>query len=90
MKIGEVVRLLKKDYPSISISRIRFLEKEGLLKITRSKGGTRDLTDLNIATLNRILNLQENHYVTLKAIKNNPSILKNNKSVSLESSDDKI
>ena len=76
MKIGEVVKLLSKDYPSVSVSRIRFLEKEGLIKINRSKGGTREFTDVNISTLRSILNLQENHYVTLKAIKNNPLILK--------------
>ena len=84
MKIGDVVKILSKDYPSVSISRIRFLEKEGLIKINRSKGGTRELTELNISTLRSILNLQENHYVTLKAIKNNPSILKNNNPISLK------
>jgi len=84
MKIGEVVKLLSKDYPSVSISRIRFLEKEGLIKINRSKGGTREFTDVNISTLRSILNLQENHYVTLKAIKNNPLILKNKMTISLK------
>ena len=33
MNIGQVVKELKKDYPSASISRVRFLEKEGLIKI---------------------------------------------------------
>ena len=75
MKIGEVVKLLNEDYPSISISRIRFLEKEGLIKIRRTKGGTREISESNISTLKQILNLQENHYVSLKAIKNNPAIL---------------
>ena len=75
MKIGEVVKLLNEDYPSISISRIRFLEKEGLIKIRRTKGGTREISESNILTLKQILNLQENHYVSLKAIKNNPAIL---------------
>ena len=75
MKIGEVVKLLNEDYPSISISRIRFLEKEGLIKIRRTKGGTREISESNILTLKQILNLQENHYVSLKAIKNNPTIL---------------
>ena len=75
MKIGEVVKLLNEDYPSISISRIRFLEKEGLIKIRRTKGGTREISESNIVTLKQILNLQENHYVSLKAIKNNPAIL---------------
>ena len=32
MNIGDTVKLIKKEYPSVSISRIRFLEKEGLIK----------------------------------------------------------
>ena len=34
MNIGDASKLIKKDFPSISISRIRFLEKEGLIKPT--------------------------------------------------------
>ena len=45
MNIGQVVKELKKDYPSASISRVRFLEKEGLIKPKRSKGGTRIFTN---------------------------------------------
>ena len=44
MNIGQVVKELKKVYPSVSISRVRFLEKEGLIKPKRSKGGTRIFT----------------------------------------------
>ena len=36
MNIGDASKLIKKDFPSISISRIRFLEKEGLIKPRRS------------------------------------------------------
>ena len=86
MKIGQVVKLLSEEYPSVSISRIRFLEKEGLIKINRTKGGTRELTDNNITTLKNILNLQQKHYVTLKAIKNNPSILTNNNEINVRKS----
>ena len=86
MKIGQVVELLIEEYPSISISRIRFIEKEGLIKISRTKGGQRQLTDNNINTLKKILNLQENHYVSIKAIKNNPSILTNNNELNIRKS----
>ena len=48
MNIGDTVKLIKKDYPSVTISRIRFLEKEGLIKPKRSKGGTRSFTDKDI------------------------------------------
>ena len=75
MNIGQVVKELKKDYPSASISRVRFLEKEGLIKPKRSKGGTRIFTDKDLKKLNKILDLQENQYYSLKAIKNNSSLL---------------
>ena len=77
MNIGQVVKELKKVYPSASISRVRFLEKEGLIKPKRSKGGTRIFTNKDLKKLNKILDLQENQYYSLKAIKNNSSLLKN-------------
>jgi len=48
VNIGEAVKKLQKDYPSVSISRLRFLEKEGLISPTRSKGGTRDFKDKDL------------------------------------------
>ena len=45
MNIGQLVKELKKSFPSVTISRIRFLEKEGLIKPKRSSGGTRIFTD---------------------------------------------
>ena len=77
MNIGEVVKTIKKDYPSISISRIRFLEKEGLIKPKRSSGGTRIFSLKDIDWILKILDLQENQYYSLKAIKNNLSLISN-------------
>ena len=77
MNIGEVVKTIKKDYPSISISRIRFLEKEGLIKPKRSSGGTRIFSLKDIDRIQKILDLQENQYYSLKAIKNNLSLISN-------------
>ena len=48
MNIGNAVKIIKKEYPSVTISRIRFLEKEGLIKPNRSKGGTRSFSDKDI------------------------------------------
>ena len=73
MNIGEAVKSIKKEFPSISISRVRFLEKEGLIKPKRTSGGTRLFTDKDIARILKILDLQENEYYSLKAIKNNLS-----------------
>ena len=80
MNIGDTVKLIKKDYPSVTISRIRFLEKEGLIKPKRSKGGTRSFTDKDIIKIKKILDLQENQFYSLKAIKNNPQLLTTNSS----------
>ena len=79
MNIGEAVKALQVKYPSASISRIRFLEKEGLINIKRSSGGTRKFTNKDIEKISKIIDLQENEFYSLKAIKNNPSLLKNNK-----------
>ena len=80
MNIGDTVKLIKKEYPSITISRIRFLEKEGLLKPKRSKGGTRSFTQKDVQRIKKILDLQENQFYSLKAIKNNPQLLTTNSS----------
>ena len=87
MNIGEVVKALQNKYPSASISRIRFLEKEGLISIKRSSGGTRKFTKKDIEKISKILDLQENEYYSLKAIKNNPSLLKSNKTKSIKIDD---
>jgi DNA-binding transcriptional MerR regulator len=80
MNIGDTVKLIKKEYPSITISRIRFLEKEGLLKPKRSKGGTRTFNDKDVQRIKKILDLQENQFYSLKAIKNNQQLLTTNSS----------
>ncbi len=84
MNIGEAVKTLQIKYPSASISRIRFLEKEGLISIKRSTGGTRKFTNKDIEKISKIIDLQENEFYSLKAIKNNPSLLKKSKSKSIK------
>ena len=83
MNIGEVVKKLQLKHPSVTISRIRFLEKEGLVNIKRSPGGTRKFSNKDIERISKIIYLQETEFYSLKAIKNNLSLLKNNKSKSI-------
>ena len=83
MNIGEVVKKLQIKHPSVTISRIRFLEKEDLINIKRSPGGTRTFSNKDIERISKIIYLQENEFYSLKAIKNNPSLLKSNKSKSI-------
>ena len=90
MNIGEAVKALQIKYPSASISRIRFLEKEGLINIKRSSGGTRKFTNKDIEKISKIIDLQENKFYSLKAIKNNPSLLKSTKAKSTKTKTIKI
>ena len=87
MNIGEAVKALQVKYPSASISRLRFLEKEGLINIKRSSGGTRKFTNKDIEKISKIIDLQENEFYSLKAIKNNPSLLKASKTKNIKISD---
>ena len=87
MNIGEAVKALQTKYPSASISRVRFLEKEGLINIKRSSGGTRKFTNKDIEKISKIIDLQENKFYSLKAIKNNPSLLKSTKTKSIKIND---
>ena len=87
MNIGEAVKALQIKYPSASISRIRFLEREGLIKIKRSSGCTRKFTKKDIDKISKIIDLQENEFYSLKAIKKNPSLLKSSKSKSIKIED---
>ena len=87
MNIGEAVKKIQKDIPSVTISRIRFLEKEGLIKLNRSKGGTRQFSNKDIERIIKILELQEIKFYSLKAIKNNPQLITNKEGPSLKISE---
>ena len=84
MNIGNAVKQIQKKYPSVTISRLRFLEKEGLIEPKRSKGGTREYTSKDIDKILKILNLQEDQFYSLKAIKNNKQLLSNSSNKNLK------
>ena len=58
MNIGEVVKKLQIKHPSVTISRIRFLEKEGLVNIKRTPGGTRKFSNKDIQRISKIIYLR--------------------------------
>ena len=87
MNIGQAAKALQVKFPSASISRIRFLEKEGLINIKRSSGGTRKFSNKDLEKISKIIDLQENQFYSLKAIKNNPSLLKSSKTKSIKMND---
>ncbi len=69
LSIGEVLNLLQDDFPDITISKIRFLESQGLLDPERTPSGYRKFYDSDIARLRWILRQQREHFLPLKVIK---------------------
>lgn len=67
--IGQVLAVLKGDFPDISISKIRFLESEGLISPERAPSGYRRYAESDIARLRYILTVQKSHYLPLKVIR---------------------
>ncbi len=69
MSIGAVLELLRPDFPDVTISKIRFLEAEGLVTPERSPSGYRRFTAFDCARLRFILTAQRDQYLPLKVIK---------------------
>jgi DNA-binding transcriptional MerR regulator len=69
LSIGEVINLLRDDFPDVSVSKIRFLESQGLIDPGRSPSGYRQFDPDDIARLRFILQQQRDHFLPLKVIK---------------------
>jgi DNA-binding transcriptional MerR regulator len=69
LRIGEVVRRLRPEFPDISISKIRYLEDEGLLTPRRTQGGYRLFSEADLERLDKILRLQRDEFLPLRVIK---------------------
>ncbi len=67
--IGQVLKVLVGDFSDVSISKIRFLESEGLLTPERAPSGYRRYSDEDITRLRYILTAQKQHYLPLRVIK---------------------
>jgi DNA-binding transcriptional MerR regulator len=71
MTIGEVLTRLRPEFPDVSISKIRFLEAEGLIDPERTPSGYRKFSLADVERLRYILAEQRDHYYPLKVIKQN-------------------
>src|SRR5215475_14156096 len=69
LRIGEVVRRLTEEFPDVSISKIRFLEDEGLLTPQRTRGGYRLFGEDDVERLQTILRLQRDEFLPLRVIR---------------------
>jgi DNA-binding transcriptional MerR regulator len=69
MSIGEVLDKLRPDFPDVTISKIRFLESEGLVEPQRTPSGYRKFTSDDLQRLRYVLAAQREQYLPLKVIK---------------------
>src|SRR5712691_9634534 len=67
--IGEVLVSVKTEFPDITISKIRFLEAEGLIEPERTPSGYRKFYVDDVDRLKSILRMQRDEYLPLKVIK---------------------
>ena len=71
LSIGEVLSKLRSDFPDVTISKIRFLETEGLLEPARTPSGYRKFTTNDLERLRYVLAAQRDQYLPLRVIKEN-------------------
>ena len=69
LSIGEVLGLLLEEFPDVTISKIRFLESQGLISPERTPSGYRKFYDADVELLRVILTEQRRNYLPLRVIK---------------------
>jgi DNA-binding transcriptional MerR regulator len=69
LHIGAVCRALQDEFPDVSISKIRYLEDQGLLKPKRTKGRYRLFDEDDVERLRTILRLQRDEFLPLRVIR---------------------
>ena len=69
MSIGEVLAILKPEFPDITVSKIRFLEGAGLVQPDRSASGYRKFSEDDVARLRFVLRAQRDQYLPLRVIR---------------------
>ena len=67
LSIGEVLTKLRGDFPDITISKIRFLESEGLIEPQRTPSGYRKFTSNDLDRLRYVLLAQRDQYLPLES-----------------------
>jgi DNA-binding transcriptional MerR regulator len=69
MTIGELVESLVPAHPDLTISKVRFLEDEGLITPERTAGGYRKFSSGDVARVDLVLRLQKEHFLPLAVIR---------------------
>jgi len=69
LSIGEVLTRLRPEFPEVTVSKIRFLEAEGLVEPARTPSGYRKFTEQDLERLSYVLGAQRDQYLPLKVIR---------------------
>ncbi|MFG2533064.1 MerR family transcriptional regulator [Streptomyces sp. NPDC048516] len=83
VSIGTVLTLLREEFPEVTISKIRFLEAEGLVEPKRTPSGYRKFTAADVERLAAVLRMQRDHYLPLKVIREHLDALERGERVQL-------
>jgi len=87
MSIGTVLNMLREEFPEVTISKIRFLESEGLIVPRRTPSGYRKFSADDVERLGRVLRMQRDHYLPLRVIREHLDAQERGESVPLPSAD---
>jgi DNA-binding transcriptional MerR regulator len=95
LTIGTVCGMLKDEFPDISISKIRYLEDQGLLAPRRTRGGYRLFSDDDVERLETILRLQRDEFLPLRVVRQelasaSPKAKRRRRSVGLEKAEGEL
>ncbi|MGW4024429.1 transcriptional regulator FtsR [Streptomyces sp. NPDC005009] len=83
MSIGTVLSVLREEFPEVTISKIRFLESEGLIEPQRTPSGYRKFSAGDVERLGHVLRMQRDHYLPLKVIREHLDAMERGEAVQL-------
>ncbi len=83
MSIGSVLNQLREEFPEVTISKIRFLESEGLIEPQRTPSGYRKFSAGDVERLAHVLRMQRDHYLPLKVIREHLDAMERGEAVAL-------
>ncbi|MFI6033780.1 MerR family transcriptional regulator [Streptomyces sp. NPDC051315] len=83
MSIGTVLNVLRDEFPDVTISKIRFLESEGLVEPQRTPSGYRKFSAEDVERLAHVLRMQRDHYLPLKVIREHLDAMERGEAVPL-------
>ncbi|MFH9012371.1 MerR family transcriptional regulator [Streptomyces sp. NPDC017943] len=83
MSIGTVLTVLRDEFPEVTVSKIRFLESEGLIEPQRTPSGYRKFSARDVERLGHVLRMQRDHYLPLKVIREHLEAMERGEAVQL-------